>query len=146
MGHRFSLFRAARGKCEKVLLTLGLMHGAGDLLVGIFHGGQPAFNAFPLHAIGAILAIVGGNLASIYFPVAGSSLSLSRAIRVTSVGLGVMGLACLLMLGVSIRMGSFMFPDGVWERGSVYAITAWELLIAARLVGSYLATVLKTDR
>ncbi|RIJ44529.1 DUF998 domain-containing protein, partial [Clavibacter michiganensis subsp. insidiosus] len=58
----------------------------------------------------------------------------ARAIRVASVALGVVGLVALALL--EALGGSTI--DGIWERGSVYTVTAWELmagvavLVAAR--------------
>jgi hypothetical membrane protein len=80
----------------------------GNVLVGTFRSGNH------WHAVGAGLAIVGGNVAVI---IAGLA---SR--RAASVVIGVFGLACLLM------------PVGVLERGSVYTIIVWELVTAAVLL------------
>ncbi|RII89867.1 DUF998 domain-containing protein, partial [Clavibacter californiensis] len=58
----------------------------------------------------------------------------ARAFRVASVALGVVGLVALALL---LALGGSDI-DGIWERGSVYTVTAWELtagiavLVAAR--------------
>ena len=136
---------AMQGSGErKMLFAVCLVHGVGNILVGIFHAGQAATNMVPLHPIGAIMAISGGNLASIYFPIAMNKFDLSSGTRTASVLLGSLGLACLLMLGVNITLGQVIFPDGVWERGSVYAITAWEFLVSASMLRR--ATVLRSGR
>lgn len=102
------------------LVGFACANGVGNVLIAVVHSGQ----GNPWHAIGAVLAIIGGNAAAL----AGSALSGSTAYRVAAIGLGTLGLLCLP--AVAIGAG----PVGAWERGSVYPIFAWQILTAAVLL------------
>lgn len=101
-------------------LGFALANGIGNVLVALVHSGQG--NSW--HIAGAALALLGGNAAA----VAGSGLMRSRAHRVTSLGLGGLGLVCLLVVASGVS------PVGLWERGSVYPIFAWQVLTAVLLL------------
>lgn len=107
---------APRSRNRLWLMAFAVGNGIGNVLIAVVHSGQ----GNPWHVIGAVLAIVGGNGAAI----AGSGLTASRAHRAASIGLGVLGLLCLLVVGIGAG------PVGLWERGSVYPIFAWQLLTA----------------
>ena len=81
-----------------------------------------------MHAVGAVSAIVGGNAA-----ILAASRIISGAHRKVSVGLGVFGLLSFALFVIALKASSVL-PLGVWERGSVYSITAWQLLTAIWLV------------
>jgi hypothetical protein len=76
---------------------------------------------------------VGGNAAIL----AGSAL-----IRLTrrwyhsiSKFIGLVGFSSLVMLVIDSATTTIdLLPSGVWERGSVYSITLWQLLTAACLL------------
>jgi len=112
--------QAPRSRNRLWLLMFAVGNGIGNVLVALVHSGQ----GNPWHVIGAVLAIVGGNGAAL----AGSVLPGSTAYRVASIGLGTLGLLCLLMVGVGVG------PVGLWERGSVYPIFAWQILTAVVLL------------
>ena len=80
-----------------------------------------------MHAVGAVLAIVGGNAAIL----AGSSI-IGGWHRKVSVALGAFGL--LSFMTFMIALSSAVLPLGVLERCSVYSITAWQLLTGAWLL------------
>ncbi len=124
---------AARGRPGRLAIPwaiLAALHAVGITLVAVFHGGPQAAasGTIVLHVVGAGLAIVCGNLASI----AGGLAIGGRVFRVFSVAIAVIGLGCLVGLQTSPPVPAL--PDGVWERGSVYAITAWELVAGILLV------------
>lgn len=53
-------------------------------------------------------------------------------------GLGalhMLGAACAILEIDSGSVAIELLPDGVWERGSVYSITTWELLTGIALLG-----------
>jgi hypothetical membrane protein len=104
----------------RLFLALAVANAAGNVLIAIFHSGVAA------HAVGAVLAIVGGNAAIL----AGSSLIGGRH-RTASVALGGFGLLSFACFVVALKNQT---PPAVWERCSVYSITAWELLTAARVL------------
>ncbi len=51
--------------------------------------------------------------------------------RAVSVALGAFGLLSFVLFVVALKNAT---PPAVWERCSVYSITAWELLTAARVL------------
>ena len=118
--------RATRG----CFVALAAANAVGNLLIAAFHSG-PAARAEGtawVHAIGAVLAIVGGNAAIL----AGSRI-VSGWHRKVSVALGAFGLLSFVLFVIELKASSAL-PLGVWERCSVYSITAWQLLTAAWLL------------
>lgn len=108
-------------------VALGVAHAVGIAMVGVFPGsvaeeigGDPV--RMQLHGIGALLAIVGGNLWALV-----SGLALARAWRgwgLTSIGLGALGIAAAVAAGwTDLGLG----PGGI-ERVAVYPIIAWLIL------------------
>jgi hypothetical membrane protein len=104
------------------LLAFAAANAVGNVLIALCHSGSAT------HAAGAVLAIVGGNAAIL----AGSSI-IGGWHRAVSVALGLFGLLSFVVFVFALR-NSGVGPLGVWERCSVYSITAWELLTAARLL------------
>jgi hypothetical membrane protein len=88
-----------------VLITLTACHAVGNVLVA----GFPSSSGSSLHVVGAVLAIVGGNLAAL-------TASPNRRLAV----LPVLGLVSAVLISRSEL-------HGLWERGSVYSITLWEI-------------------
>lgn len=111
---------ATRSRNRLWFLVFAIGNGIGNVLIAIVHSGQG--NAW--HVIGAVLAIVGGNGAAL----TGSVLLASAAYRATSITLGALGLLCLLVVGMGVG------DVGLWERGSVYPIFAWQILTAVMLL------------
>ncbi|MEO6716228.1 MAG: DUF998 domain-containing protein [Novosphingobium sp.] len=113
-----------------------LVHSTGSILVGTFHSGahEAARGLAQFHVIGAAMAIIGGNCASI------AAASLSRQFgappgyRMASRWLGICGLLGLALLEAGRASGLAIAPDGVLERGSVYAITLWKILTGLTIV------------
>jgi hypothetical membrane protein len=135
--------RALRTGPRRAFLALAVVHAVGITVVGLIHGSasSAASGIGWMHVVGAGMAIIAGNAASL---VAGlgagrgsGRLGAARAFRVASVALGVVGLVALALLQTVGGSGI----DGIWERGSVYTVTAWELmagvavLVAARRSG-----------
>jgi hypothetical membrane protein len=121
--------RAVAPRKAGLFLTLAAANAVGNLLIAAFHSG-PAARAegtAGVHAIGAVLAIVGGNTAIL----AGSRIV--NGWHRVSVALGAFGLLSFLLFVIELK-GSSALPLGVWERCSVYSITAWQLLTAAWLL------------
>jgi hypothetical membrane protein len=81
-----------------------------------------------VHATGAAMAILGGNIAVIIAGIGSRRIGACAGYRRASVFLGAVGIACLLALVVDGANGSRVLPVGVVERGSVYSIILWELL------------------
>lgn len=106
---------------SRSLRALAAANAVGNVVIACFHSGSAT------HAVGAVLAIVGGNAAVL----AGSSL-IGGWHRRVSIGLGVVGLLSFAVFVYGLKH-SGVGPLGVWERGSVYSITVWQLLTAAAL-------------
>jgi hypothetical membrane protein len=122
--------RAVAPRKVGLFVTLAAANAVGNLLIAAFHSG-PAARAegtVGVHAIGAVLAIVGGNAAIL----AGSRI-VSGWHRKVSVALGAFGLLSFVLFVIELKASSAL-PLGVWERCSVYSITAWQLLTAVWLL------------
>ena len=98
---------------RKTLLLIGFaaVNGIGNVLVAVVHSGSGA----PAHAVGAVLAVVGGNAAIVTYAV-------SRRSR-TSLAVGVVGLVAFGLFAVGAA------PVGAWERVSVYSIYLWQAVL-----------------
>ncbi|MDT5136810.1 MAG: hypothetical protein QOD58_1072 [Mycobacterium sp.] len=110
----------------RVFLGMAAANTLGNIVVATVHSGT-------VHIAGAALAIVGGNAAIL----AGSAVirPTRRWYRNASKIVGVLGFSSLLMLVVDSATTKIdLLPSGVWERGSVYSITLWQLLTAACLL------------
>ncbi len=111
------LVRAFEKRSARLFLGLAAANAAGNLLIAVFHSG-PSPTAW-VHASGAVLAIVGGNAAI----VAGSSM-IGGWHRAVSLALGAFGLLSFVCFVIALKNEA---PPAVWERCSVYSITAWQL-------------------
>ena len=114
-----------------VALVLAVLHAAGIVMVGVVHGSaySIAHGLFVYHSTGANLAIVGGNLLSIVVGAAARRRGAPRWFAVISVVLGVLGFVSLGLLALRTPV-----PDGIFERGAVYSIFAWDLFAGAVLL------------
>jgi hypothetical membrane protein len=86
------------------------------------------------HVVGAAMAILGGNVAAIIAGCGGRVLGAARGFRWTSIGLGVAGIGCLMILIIDGANGSRVLPAGLLERGAVYSIIAWELMAGVAIL------------
>lgn len=117
--------RAGRAR---LFLAFAAFNGIGNVVVATVHSGTGS----QWHALGAALAIAGGNAAVL----AGSSVlrrtGAWRPYRAVSIALGGSGLLCLA--GLAFDTSHTLLPVGVWERGSVYPIFAWQTVTAVYLL------------
>ncbi len=128
-------FRAMpAGRGRRAFLALALVHGAGSALVGLVH--SDADHVAALHGVGAAMAIVGGNLAVITAGVVVRRSAPPRGFPVVSTVLGAAGLTSLVVLLVGSSAGGPLLGVGVWERGAVYTINAWEFAVAAAVLAT----------
>ena len=113
-----------------LFLALAAANAAGNILIAFFHSG-PSGTA-GVHAAGAVLAIVGGNAAIL----ASSSVIIGPAwYRRVSTGLAVFGLLSFIVFVIELTTPAVHLPPpAVWERCSVYPITAWQIFTAAWLL------------
>lgn len=131
-----ALLTAPRLTHRRSFVAIAVLAGLGNVLVGLVYSGQTDSAVGPLHGVGAVLAIVGGNLTAI---VAGASLRRTgrRGLGMTCSALGVVGLLSALALAIDGGSSSIdLLGDGTWERLAVYTITAFELLLGTALLRS----------
>jgi len=119
------------GRWRVAALALAVLHAAGIVMVGVVHGSaySIAHGLFVYHSTGANLAILGGNLLSIVAGKAARRRGAPRWFGVISVVLGALGFVSLGLLALRTSV-----PDGVFERGAVYSIFAWDLFAGAVLL------------
>jgi hypothetical membrane protein len=121
------------GSCPKlgwpgrVFVMMAAANAIGNVIVGTVRFGV-------VHATGAALAILGGNLAVIVAGVGSRRIHAPSAYRRASVAVGAFGIACLLTLVIDGANGSRDLPVGVVERGAVYSIVVWEIMTGAALL------------
>jgi hypothetical membrane protein len=126
--------RAFETRKAWLFLTLAAANALGNILIAIFHSGSAAQanGTSWVHAAGALLAIVGGNAAIL---ASSSVISGPLGYRRVSAGLGVLGLISFTMFVIQLKtMADYVLPAAVWERCSVYPITAWQIFTAAWLL------------
>jgi hypothetical membrane protein len=106
----------------------------GSCLLGLVPGGnrEAAAGLFPLHVLGAVLCIAGGNLAVVTL-----ALHLRRRLASPLYSAATAALIVCALLGVSLLLALPHTPlSGAYERGCVYPIMAWELLTGAWLLAT----------
>ncbi|CAM3514202.1 MULTISPECIES: DUF998 domain-containing protein [Saccharibacillus] len=144
-----------RGKWGRLACAAAVVHGIGNFMVGYFPG--ESYDGVSPHVVGAGLAIVGGNLALILAGLSlrrrsaaeidgrgraasGRLLRFGPRLSVLGIGLGSLGLAALALMVTRV-----LGHPAVFERLSVYTMTAWDLsfgfcLLAACVTESRRAT------
>ncbi|MFE9118943.1 DUF998 domain-containing protein [Streptomyces sp. NPDC007172] len=116
------------GRTRRLVVALALAHGAGMVLVGLFHGSRGGVSVgLAIHGGGAAVGILCANALAI---IAGSlrSLALPRAYRVFSIVLGALGLLSEAFVGASAGTA------GVFERGGVYSWLLWSSVTGVLLL------------
>lgn len=130
------IYPQLQGRGRRLMLTLSVIHAIGLVLVGVFHGGAfvGAEGLAVFHVIGALMAIVGGNIAIANAPVA-RDLGAPALLRRLGPWAAAIGLAGLVVLIISSGAKLGIPPgEGAWERLSVYTISLWDVLIGGWLL------------
>lgn len=125
--------RAQRPRRTTPFVVFAACNAVGNVLVATVHSGEG-----PLHVVGAILAIAGGNAAA----VAGAGLMRTATGRRISLALGILGLLSAAMWPLAVAVP----PAAVWERISVYTILGWQLFAAAALLPARGEGAQRTER
>ena len=129
--------RAVQARWTGLLfVALAVITAAGDFLVGIVYGGSPLWNDGQewLHALGAVLAILGGNAAVLAgTAVAGRAIGV-RLYRVAGTLIGIAGLVILAVLQNYNYWAVNYVPIGLVERACVYTIMIWQTITAIALL------------
>jgi hypothetical membrane protein len=129
--------RAVTSRARYALVALAAVNCIGISLVGVFHeaAATQANTTLKYHVLGAFLAIVAGNATALASSALSRDLGLPLFHRMASVILSIVGVVGLVMLIVAQARGTVtLVPDGVWERTSVYTITAWEVVTGVGLL------------
>lgn len=113
------------GKAKFIALAAAVIHGIGNMMIGYFPG--ISYDGPSPHLIGAGLAIIGGNLAAIL-----GGLSVRRSYP--GVGWGGVGLGIFGMVALGIMVSGIFGHPAVFERLSVYSITAWDLIFGFNML------------
>jgi len=130
------IVRAFETHKAALFLTLAATNAVGNFLVATIHSGPiaQANGTSWVHATGAVLAILGGNAAIL----AGSSIVRNVSgpwYRGVSAGLALLGLLSFTLLVIGLKASTLnILPPAVWERCSVYSITAWQMFSAGYLL------------
>ena len=112
-----------RGAKTLPFLSLALLNGIGNGLIAFVHSGAGS----ALHAVGAAMAIAGGN-AAILAAVPVLRRTGASPVFAVSMMLGALGLLSAAAVAFAAA------PIGVWERVSVYSILGWQTVCALHLV------------
>jgi hypothetical protein len=118
-------------------LPLALANAVGNVMVAAVHGGATAHadGSIWLHEFGALLAIVGGNATILVASTVVAGAGEPPWLRRIPVGLAAFGLLSFVLLIIEMQFGAIrILPPAVWERASVYSITAGQVCIAAYLL------------
>jgi hypothetical membrane protein len=127
------LFNLLRARSRIAFAAFGVAYGVGLCLVAMFPAG-PTTTHIPWHIIGAILAIVGGNLAIRVSP-APRELQAPGFIQSLTRWAPILGIVSVLMIGVEgAAHSALLFQPATWERLSVYTIVLWEAVFGTWLL------------
>ena len=128
--------RTLAGRWRCIFVALVATHAVGNSLVAIFPETAVAAIGTPhFHLIGAVLAIIGGNVAILSAAPLAGALSLPALNRRACIVMPVFGFAAFCALFVArSHAGTNILSDGTWERMSVYTITGWQILTGVSLL------------
>ena len=115
----FYKFKDCIIKNKTFFYILTLITSLGVIIVGLIHGGNPLTLGY--HALGAVMAILGGNILLILISKSMDDFGLYQ--KITFV-LGVIGLFAFWVM--FFNMESIYMP--VFERLSVYTMIIWSFL------------------
>ena len=114
-------------KNKTILSIFVLITGLGVIIVGMIHGGNPLTSGY--HTLGAVMAILGGNVLLILIS---KSMDSFGAYQKITMVLGIFGLIAFWIMFFII--GNLYMP--VFERLSVYTLIIWSFITGLFLVKS----------
>ena len=104
-----------------------LITGIGVIMVGLIHGGNPLTSGY--HTLGAVMAILGGNILLILISRSMAEFELYQ--KITFI-LGISGIIVFWIM--FFNMGNIYMP--VYERLSVYTLIIWSFVSGIYLLGN----------
>ena len=123
----FYRFKDLIVKNKRIISVLAVVTGLGVIIVGMIHGGNPLTSGY--HTLGAVMAILGGNVMLILISRAMEDFGDYQKITLI---LGIFGLISFWIMFFII--GNAYMP--VFERLSVYTLIIWSFLTGLFLVKS----------
>lgn len=121
----FCKFKDYIVKNKLIFYILTVITSLGVIIVGLIHGGNPLTSGY--HTLGAIMAILGGNILLIL--ISRSMDNFDRYQKITLV-LGIIGFMAFWIM--AFNMDSIYMP--VFERLSVYTMILWSFLTGIYVV------------
>ncbi|KAF7196587.1 hypothetical protein HII31_01957 [Pseudocercospora fuligena] len=123
-----------------IRFLLTVLFAGGMVLLGSIHGGprEKFWKIIGWHWNGLTLVAIAGNLNSILSAVVGNQFGRhesNSAFRALSLVLGLGGLYSFYQF-LSLPEWDWKTPVGLWQRGSIYPVLAWELLSAISILVS----------
>ncbi|MCR5026067.1 MAG: hypothetical protein K6A34_01305 [Methanobrevibacter sp.] len=120
----FYKFKDYITKNKSVFYIFTIITSLGVIIVGLIHGGNPLTLGY--HALGAVMAILGGNILLVLISRSMCDFTLYQKITLV---LGVIGLIAFWTMFFNIE--SIYMP--VFERLSVYPLVIWSFLTGCYL-------------
>lgn len=121
----FYRFKDSIAKNKVLIYILTLITGIGVIIVGLIHGGNPLTSGY--HTLGAVMAILGGNLLLVLISKSMKEFELYQKITLI---LGAIGLIAFWIM--FFNMESVYMP--VFERLSVYTMILWSFITGVCLL------------
>ena len=115
-------------KNKVVFYILTVVAAIGVIIVALIHAGNPVTDGY--HSLGAIMAILGGNLLLI---IISRSMDKFETYQKVTLALGIIGLIAFWIM--FFNMGSIYMP--VFERLSVYTLIIWSFISGIYLLNEF---------
>ena len=112
-------------KNKAVFYILTLIAAIGVIIVALIHAGNPVTDGY--HSLGAIMAILGGNLLLI---IVSRSMDKFEPYQKITLALGIIGFIAFWVM--FFNMGNIYMP--VFERLSVYTLIIWSFISGVYLL------------
>ena len=116
------------GRTRWIVAGTSVVHGVGSVVVGLAHASVDG--ASTPHAVGAGMAIIGGNLVLLAAGRYGGRVGAPRWYTAGSAVAGVAGLAGFVLF----LADTGILGGGAFERISVYTIIGWEIVTGAMIL------------
>ena len=112
-------------KNKTVFYFLTLVAAIGVIIVALIHAGNPVTDGY--HSLGAIMAILGGNILLIIISRSMDKFEIYQKITLALGGIGLIAFWIMFF-----NMGNLYMP--VFERLSVYTLIIWSLISGVYLL------------
>ncbi len=112
-------------KNKVVFYILTLIAAIGVIIVALIHAGNPVTDGY--HSLGAIMAILGGNILLIIISRSMDKFEIYQKITLALGGIGLIAFWIMFF-----NMGNLYMP--VFERLSVYTLIIWSLISGVYLL------------